>query len=858
MFRYQEKNVFFFFIYLFSSQKYLVHIFIFILPRYFIPPANTNWESHHEMSFQIEANSVFRLSMTTDSGMAFANIYLYLSTVEHGNKTLKLITNGTSASHEKIIAEELPKLQDHQQYQVNFHFTRASDGDVISGLCETVNLELEMMPVVMLQGLLLDVEPKVCQGNKLPLKEKRFDKHPFNVQPGSKVSYPGGSRKPTFSVERSSFESFHIFHTWEFQTGTPKSLQIPHLVAEVGHRFVTGFYFILFYFILFYFILFYFILFYFILFYFILFYFILFYFILFYFILFYFIIKFLCISPLLKIFLHFFSGQVALALAPEGATCGQSCDCSCVLGEAVMNRNILDVHLEPGKNYTLYFYEPVPQMSVSYGGSEQPITACAPFDFSMTIDWVPNPVVRCDSPLPPPTLFPLKEPGAPLLNHLTAKYYLLEAHMMTFSLTERSAFRIGVQSEFDLSLSLYNKSGASIATLPLPANSPDSLFQILDSGDYSVKISSLAGARSDEDCPTFTVEAARLPENSLPNITCTGPSQIIPFQQLPFFYFGERIPFYEPLPKDHDAPIWEFNFTLREEAMFGFELLHDFLMTDLRTKLVSVDVDTGEPQNNRVIVNEFGGYSYNHLYDNVRLTPGKYSLEVVAPEDVYGRMTCVQFSFVLEIYPVSFQLWGDDCPDGQKVPVYFDSLRFAGPTEESSFHYYADNYQIPFFNEAVTNTYVSFETPPDDPSLFRVFVDFLEIDIDLELFDMTDPRNIIKITTGDEGGEKNGDTVENLEGLYPGETLLIILDPSKRYRLNIIFNNAVEQPIECRTFPMETALVVIDKGPLELCPKGGVDQWGKTSIEKSVQYPDVYFQQHLGERQSHKYFYCAD
>eukprot|EP01104_Vermistella_antarctica_P016314 TRINITY_DN5531_c0_g3_i1.p1 TRINITY_DN5531_c0_g3~~TRINITY_DN5531_c0_g3_i1.p1 ORF type:complete len:2899 (+),score=777.51 TRINITY_DN5531_c0_g3_i1:457-8697(+) len=202
---------------------------------------------------------------------------------------------------------------------------------------------------------------------------------------------------------------------------------------------------------------------------------------------------------------------------------------SCEPGRNYLNGHMLDIVVPPGLNYTIWLYQPTPQM--------EDVAECAVFNFRMVVQYITDDgdLFQCDAPRLPTTF---NEPGylgydeqVPM--HIAGSYHI-DSEEIPFTLERESLFRVTVTSSdwFNLLLSAVGEDGTT-RWLDFDQSGHGirgSFVSRLPPGDYMFSVWGFDEYDSQMDgdlCSTIDFELAIVPSDVVE--VCSGGQEILPF-----------------------------------------------------------------------------------------------------------------------------------------------------------------------------------------------------------------------------------------------------------------------------------------------------------------------------------------
>ena len=370
----------------------------------------------------------------------------------------------------------------------------------------------------------------------------------------------------------------------------------------------------------------------------------------------------------------------------------------------------------------------------------------------------------------------------------------------------------------------------------VPAGEPSSLLLELPTGEFVLEVVSLdAGVVSQDACPSFRLEVALADKTSdyVAPVDCGGDYDIPSFKVLPYSYVGDQLVLSRSVPKTSPV-VFTFNFTVEQEAILSLAVLDDFLTTDLSALLIKYEK---EDENELTTLKT---YSYNSLTAVRELTAGSsYTLQLLAP-DLYEPFICVHLAIHLEISAKGEE---EVCGESQELPLTLNTIQFLRPPLRS-FHFKNDNLGVPNPSKNVVYHTTLFTSPLDNPSIFRMSLEFKSIHISVQLRDMA---SFEVVATGTE------EIGANDEGGSSARALQSLLYPGTEYAIEYTFDStALDAPLQCPIFSLEMTLHPAPES-LSDCPYGGGNLWGSSTLSGSLTRDHLYFQQKVGEKIEHVY-----
>jgi hypothetical protein len=335
---------------------------------------------------------------------------------------------------------------------------------------------------------------------------------------------------------------------------------------------------------------------------------------------------------------RFLPGDISLLLeaGTKGTHCGNTGSTfsivpppGCTYGDNLQNVNTLHVFLEPG-NYILWIYEPIRQMVN--------VSTCAPFDFSLNIDFVDDEqdIFNCNLPLIPLSLDSSQYAENPGFIHFQDSF-VLDDRTMGFTVTQQSLMRAAVTG-ISVTVTLYN----AVSSALVNANGDgQTIAASLAPGKYYLRFTT----DFYRFCPVLDVEFALAPVNSV-QVPCPARAVTPSFSitSYPFDFGPSRSRqiaddfFTFNTPSTPVVTSWTFR--LADKAYFDAAVDSNFLRGNLHLELY---YDT------TLIISGDNNYDQNRL--QTVLSSGNYELRIVLPPGqlTTGLPNCIQYNFALHI-----------------------------------------------------------------------------------------------------------------------------------------------------------------------------------------------------------------
>jgi len=512
---------------------------------------------------------------------------------------------------------------------------------------------------------------------------------------------------------------------------------------------------------------------------------------------------------------HFLPADFGLVLEiGQGMQCSKKFNSSiCFFGQNEYNKNELKMDLQPGL-YTLHVYQPKPQMSN--------VTTCGAFSLSVSIVYVTiqEDFWDCSAGELPETF---NSPGY-LDNsgfmHRQDSYFLGKTVDVDFTLTTQSIFRVSTfSSNIFFIWALSNET--YVFYFRYSVNQKDSytknsMFAILAPGHYNLTIIPQLDSQSVDGrvfCPTALIEMAVQPvgfKRSCPSnnrdILPALPETI----RTPFLYRNDSLLLF--MNNKQTRQFASYNIVVDQLSSLKAIITDDFVEGDLTLELftsANLRLSTGITR-----------YNENAFY--TLLQPGNYSLRLSRSSDWNSALSsCLPFSFYLELnQTVSENLCYDQIENAlstypETLPTTLDTTRFL---KSSNKIHFAGSFWIPSMDYYVIK---NITLTPAVPSLFRIFLEPHEIDIDVKLSTLEGQT----VATGSNGWNTEEELIEDLE--------------AQTYVLTIVYYNWYSAPLNCLAHDIEFAIAPLDSIQMEsLCPQGK-DHW-PTAIPQSPSLPFIY------------------
>eukprot|EP01104_Vermistella_antarctica_P009829 TRINITY_DN2573_c0_g2_i1.p1 TRINITY_DN2573_c0_g2~~TRINITY_DN2573_c0_g2_i1.p1 ORF type:complete len:3323 (+),score=759.25 TRINITY_DN2573_c0_g2_i1:349-9969(+) len=181
---------------------------------------------------------------------------------------------------------------------------------------------------------------------------------------------------------------------------------------------------------------------------------------------------------------------------------------SCEPGRNYLNGHLLDIIVPSGGNYTIWLYQPAPQMG--------DINSCAVFNFRTVVQYViqKDDQFSCNMPRLPETFnlpgyLGYTQTDAPM--HLSGPFHVDDI-IIPFTLTRESLFRVSATSEENwISLFLDDGDDNSISWQGAGSNTPTAIVTRLPPGSYTLEVWGHDVALVETACQTTTIELAIVP-----------------------------------------------------------------------------------------------------------------------------------------------------------------------------------------------------------------------------------------------------------------------------------------------------------------------------------------------------------
>ena len=752
--------------------------------QYYVPkPLVVGGDAVHEMDFSLHQKSLVRVSATADVTELSVSLLLVVDGTDGQEEQVHAISSEYKSGKSTVLYQELAGSSTRPKHY-RISFYFFENVVVDPTTCETFDLEFEISPMTDVEGDLLVREPLLCGGSDSP-----FDKYhssvssPYKMMHGLHFSI---DKDEVFNVKNTPYDGVFAFVPFEQFLFDLLDSNRDDKVALLQ----------------------------------------------------------------VEIGDFFLTGEIGVGVVRGTSMQLCSVDGSnedCVFGERILGRTILEAVLEPGFTYTLFLYEPHPQMRTAYEGEEIPFTACAPYEFKMEVTWTEKSIERCNLPLPPSNLFP-ESPELIDFPHYSGQFALVSESHLYFNATTTSTFRVGVESDHTITLRVFDSSLENLHGDRVVGGEEgaSSLFLTMPKGEFVLEVESLdAAVVSQDSCPSFRMEVAMAGTKSeyVKPLNCAemGEVDIPPFTRLPYMYSEEETVLYRGVP-NRESAIFAFDFEPDQDAILSLTLLNDFLPADLSARLVNHGV-VANGSSSKSETGPLKTYSYNALDVRREVSGGSsYTLELYAAEDVYGHEDCVRFGLQLSIKAKKENQ--EVCAQSESLSSSLDTIQFLRPPLHS-FHFKNDNLAVPDYSTTNLAYFTTlFTSPLDNPSTFRMFLSFESIQITVLLRDMA---------SFDVVASFEGEVFDDDEGASPGAALKALLYPGTTYAIEYVFDNTeLATPLQCPTFSLEMTLHPAPNAPSQ-CPNGGADHWGSSTLGGTTTRDGLYFQQKLGEQREHTY-----
>ena len=290
--------------------------------QFYVPkPFVIGGDATHTIDFYLQEKSLVRVSATADVTELSVALLLVVDGEGGKDEEVHAISSEYTSGKTNVIYQELAGSITRPKHY-RISFYFYENVIVDPTTCETFDLEFEIASMTTVEGDLLVRESSLCEGNDSP-----FDAHPSSMDSPYKMT-----------------------HGQHFTIDEDKVYNVQNTPSEAGVHSFTAFQEFLF--------------------------------------------DLLTSTRDDKVGLvqveigdFFLTGQIGVGIVrgTSSEICKDESSEDCVFGERVLGRTILEAALEPGFTYTLFLYEPHPQMTSSYEGEDIPFTACAPYEFKMEV-----------------------------------------------------------------------------------------------------------------------------------------------------------------------------------------------------------------------------------------------------------------------------------------------------------------------------------------------------------------------------------------------------------------------------------------------------------------------------------------
>jgi hypothetical protein len=401
----------------------------------------------------------------------------------------------------------------------------------------------------------------------------------------------------------------------------------------------------------------------------------------------------------------------------------------CVSSVADYDTNSLEIRLAPG-NYTLFLYEPRPQ--------NQSLSACAVYDLSMRVTYITETetVFNCDGvPVPSSLMTPSYMATTDGYLQLQDVFQLRGARSTQFELANSSLMRVRASGPNGDRVTFSLRNRTTLVTAGV-WRTDGSIYAQLPAGNYTLT-STYFGSTTDRFCLALPVEWSIEPYTAVPVCAESLPSFTI--NAIPFkFADGARY----TISSTQANVFRSFPFDVTSLSEINAAIDSDFLRADFRVVLMHRDVVTG------TLTQSTEGLSqYNRNTLRAILAPGSYTLQLVQP--VRSTATngppyagCMPFNFQVRIDPLVVNGAVGDCfariGNAEELPTTLDSERYLAGGARSRVHFQSQHFLVPRDASNATTSFVyrhriNFTAPLGAASLFRIFIERHEIDIDVSL-----------------------------------------------------------------------------------------------------------------------------
>jgi hypothetical protein len=401
----------------------------------------------------------------------------------------------------------------------------------------------------------------------------------------------------------------------------------------------------------------------------------------------------------------------------------------CVSSVADYDTNSLEIRLAPG-NYTLFLYEPRPQ--------NQSLSACAVYDVRLRVTYITETesVFNCDGvPVPPSLMTPSYMATTDGYLQLQDVFQLRGARSTTFELAKTSLMRVRASGPNGDHVSFTLRNRTTLLTAGV-WRTDGSIYAQLPAGNYTLT-SIYVGTSTDRFCLALPVEWSIEPYAAVPVCAESLPSMTI--GAIPF-KFADATRF--TVSSTQSNVFRSFPFDVSTLAQLNAAIDSDFLRADFRVVLMHRDVVTG------TLTQSTEGLSqYNRNSLRAILAPGSYTLQLVQPVRSTAASGppyagCMPFNFQVRIDPLAINGAVGDCfariGNAEELPTTLDSERFLAGGTRARVHFQSTHFLVPRDASNATTSFVyrhriSFTAPSGAASLFRIYIERHEIDIDVAL-----------------------------------------------------------------------------------------------------------------------------
>ena len=295
--------------------------------QFYVPkPLVVGGDAVHELDFSLRQKSLVRVSATADVTELSVSLLLVVDGIDGQEEQVHAISREYKSGKSTVLYQELAGSSTlPKHYRISFYFFENVVVDPTT--CETFDLEFEISPMKDVEGDLLVREPLLCGDSDSPFDEYHSSvSSPYKMTHGTYFSIDNDK---VFNVKNTPYDDGGVFAFVPFE-------QFYFNLLDSSRDNKAG---------------------------------------------------------LLQVEIgdFFLTGEVGVGVVR--GTSAQVCSDDggnedCVFGKRVLGRTILEAVLEPGFTYTLFLYEPHPQMRTAYEGDEISLTACAPYDFKMEVSFL--------------------------------------------------------------------------------------------------------------------------------------------------------------------------------------------------------------------------------------------------------------------------------------------------------------------------------------------------------------------------------------------------------------------------------------------------------------------------------------